>query len=155
MNEIRQHLLDRHDQARQAADQARDRLARLLDQGEDDLTDAIADLARLQPYAHWWKKVTDNIERGGMEPIAALTAVRTAASQTLIHQRTHRTASLFKHAHAMAHAEATRRFYNDTAVLNLATITGPGPAVPTITTPAVTLLASRCGHAEMPTGHGD
>ncbi|MEV0401073.1 hypothetical protein [Actinoallomurus sp. NPDC050550] len=45
----------------------------------------------------------------------------------------------------MAQTEATRRFYNDTAVLDLATITYPGPAVPTITTPAVTLLPRDTG----------
>jgi hypothetical protein len=111
---------------------ARGHLVRLLDECEDNLAEAIADVARLQPYARWWMRVTDHIEHGGMDPVAALTAARTAARQTLLLRSNPRTACPFEHGEAVAALEATRRFYNDTATLDLDAITRPGPATPTL-----------------------
>lgn len=137
MNEFREYLFDRRDQALDAAMHARGCLSDMLTECEDNLADAIAAVARLQPYARWWMTVTDHIEHGGLDPMAALTTARTAARQTLLLRSSPRTACPFEHGQAVAQTEATRRFYTDTAEFNLEAITGSGHTTPSLT-PAIT-----------------
>jgi hypothetical protein len=138
MNEFREHLIDRRDQALDAAMHARGRLSDMLTECEDNLADAMADVARLQPYARWWMAVTNEFEYGGLDPMAALTKARTNARQALLAHTSPHTACFFTHGQSQAAIEATRRFYNETAFFNLDTITGTAPATPTITTTAPT-----------------
>jgi hypothetical protein len=77
--------------------------------------------------------VTDEIEHGGLEAMAALTKVRTAARQALLQPCPAPAGSWFNLARSHAATEAARRFYHDTTIFNLDTITGTGSATPAIT----------------------
>ncbi len=136
MNDFREHLINRRDQAIDAAMEAHGRMTDLLIENEDTkLADAMADIARHQPYARWWIAVTDEFEQRGLDPMAALTKIRTRARSRLIQQAVPTTPSLFRTAQELASIEAARRFFNDTAFFNIDALTTPGPAAPTVTTP--------------------
>ncbi|GLY86052.1 hypothetical protein [Actinoallomurus iriomotensis] len=134
MNAFCDHLFNLRDQALDDAMRARADLTFVLDEGEDHkFAAAMSRVAHAQPYARWWMTVTDEIEHGGMDPMAALTKTRTTARQSLLQNGARRVGAWFDIAQDHAAAEATRRFYHDTAIFNLDTITGTGSATPTIT----------------------
>lgn len=134
MNAFCDHLYNLRDQALEDAMRARDDLTLVLDGCEDPkFAAAMERVAYAQPYARWWMAVTDEIEQGGLEAMAALTKVRTAARQALLRPCLAPAGSWFNLARSHAVTEATRCFYHDTAIFNLDTITGTGPATPAIT----------------------
>jgi hypothetical protein len=134
MDTFHHHLFNLRDQALEAAGHARHDLTLVLAECEDHrFAEAMERLAYAQPYARWWMRVTDEIEHGGLNPMTALTQVRTAARQALLNSYAARPRSWFTIALDNGATEATRRFYHDTARFNLDTITGTGPAAPTVT----------------------
>jgi hypothetical protein len=128
------HLFRLRDQALDEAMRSREELTLVLDESEDPkFARAMEHVAHAQPYARWWMAVTDEIEHGGLEAMAALTKVRAAARQALLLPHPTPGDSWFNVAHSHAATEAARRFYRDTALFNLDTITGSESAAPAIT----------------------
>lgn len=157
MNAFLDHLISLRDEALDAAMHARVHLTRVLEECEDSkFAQAMEQVAYCQPYARWWMRVTDEVEHGGLDPMAALTQARTAARRFLLQTRLAPSVSLFSTAQMIAEMEAIRRFYEDTAFFNLETITGPGPETPTVTgTPPAAppgTVTPPTGPATAPTG---
>lgn len=133
MNAFYDHLYNLRDQALEDAGRARDDLTHALDEyQESKFAWAMGQATYAQRYARWWMAVTDEIEHGGLDSMAALTKVRTAARQALLQNRITWGGSCFDVAYSYTVTEATHRFYNDTAQFNLDAITGTGPAAPII-----------------------
>ncbi|MCO5999765.1 hypothetical protein [Actinoallomurus rhizosphaericola] len=129
MNEFAQYLFRLRDEALEAAGDKCGRLIRLLEEAENDIADAIADFTVKQSYADWWMTVTDHIEHGGLDPVTALIRVRDAAHNAVLRgPGPHR--SMYHHAQSLARTDAARRFYNDTAALDLIAITTSAPTAP-------------------------
>jgi hypothetical protein len=134
MNAFLTHLSDRHEQAQEAAGEARSRLITILDEDGPALASAMADVAFLDAYARWWTTVIHHIEHAAFDPVTALSHARTAARRTLIEHPTPHLACPFAQGMAQASIEAARRFYHDTTTLDLDTIT----TTPHRTQPAIT-----------------
>ncbi|WP_221639954.1 hypothetical protein [Actinoallomurus bryophytorum] len=118
-----------------------------MDESEDPkFARAMEHVAHAQPYARWWMAVTDEIEHGGLEAMAALTKVRAAARQALLLPHPTPGDSWFNVAHSHAATEAARRFFRDTALFNLDTITGSESAAPAITGTGVPHAAAAPPH---------
>lgn len=107
------------DQALEAAGDACGALIRKLDEGDAALADAMAKVTDLQSYASWWMGVTDDIEHGGMDPFASLTRARTAAWEGPRYRPAFGAARPYADAEALARRQATRRFYDDSALSNI------------------------------------
>ncbi|GAB2841637.1 hypothetical protein GCM10027176_51850 [Actinoallomurus bryophytorum] len=138
MTIFRDHLFKMCEQAVDAVIRARSDLRDAMDKHEDTaLAAAMDQAAHTVPYARWWIDLTRTIEHGGLDPMIALTNARTAARQSLLQSgQPIPNRSWFTIAQSHATAEATRRFYHDTAIFNVEAITGPGPSAPSITGPA-------------------
>ncbi|GAA4617230.1 hypothetical protein GCM10023195_76810 [Actinoallomurus liliacearum] len=129
MNEFAEYVFHLRDEALEAAGNKRGRLIRLLEEADDDLAAAVADVAVHQSYASWWMSVTDHIEHGGLDPVTALARVREAAYRAAL-QAPGPGASAYQHAQAVARTDAARLFYNDTTAIGPATVTGSAPTTP-------------------------
>lgn len=123
MDAFRQYLIDRRDEALDAAGNARGHLIRLLDEGDHHLAPAMEQVTTLQAYAAWWTAVTDHIDHGGLDPVTALATTRTTAHQLILSPPRRSPRSMFDHAQSLAVLDAARRFYHDTARLDLDAIT--------------------------------
>ena len=127
MNAFVTHLSDRHEQAQEAAGEARSRLITILDEDGPALASAMAEVAFLDAYARWWTTVIHHIDHAGIDPVTALSHARTAARRTLLEHTTPRLACPFEQGVAQASIEAARRFYRDTTTLDTITTTHHRP----------------------------
>jgi hypothetical protein len=131
MNAFVTHLSDRHEQALEAAGEARSRLITILDEDGPALASAMADVALFDAYARWWTTVANDITDAGTDPITALSRARTTARRILLERTTPRGECPFGLGMAQAVIEAARHFYHDTATLDLDAITPAEIAPPT------------------------
>ncbi|WP_460344295.1 hypothetical protein [Actinoallomurus acanthiterrae] len=129
MNEFAHYLFHLRDEALEAAGDRRGNLIRRIEEGEDDLADAVADLTVNQSYATWWMTVTDHIEHGGLDAVTALTRTREAAYCAVLRGPGPHT-SVYQHAQSLARDAAARLFYNDTTAIDPATVTASTPTAP-------------------------
>jgi predicted ArsR family transcriptional regulator len=71
-------------QAVEEVAQARDELAKQLDKGHGDLTEAMTAVVYKQHYARWWDNLADNLNGNVLGEVAALMAIRDNARQALL-----------------------------------------------------------------------
>jgi hypothetical protein len=142
MQSFAQHLFTLRDNAKEAADEACNRLIGQLRIAAPDLGPAVAEVAHLQAYARWWTTLTNHIEHAHTDGVTALVRTRQAAHRLLLENVIPRSECPFTDAQAIANLEAARHFYHDTQALEVLPLP---PAVPASPPPAT-------GPAIPPTG---
>ncbi|GAB3971355.1 hypothetical protein GCM10029978_046390 [Actinoallomurus acanthiterrae] len=131
MQPFAQHLFNLRDNAKDAADEACNRLISQLRGASPDLGPAIAEVTHLQAYARWWTTLTNHIEHARADAITALVRTREAARRLLLENVIPRSECPFTDAQAIANLEAARHFYHDTQALEVVPFAPAGPTTPT------------------------
>ncbi|MCO5999764.1 hypothetical protein [Actinoallomurus rhizosphaericola] len=130
MQPFAQHLFGLRDNAKDAAEEACNRLISQLRVAAPDLGPAIAEVAHLQAYARWWTTLTNHIEHAHSDAVTALVRTRQAAHRLLLENVIPRSECPFTDAQAIANLEAARHFYHDTQALEIVPLPPAGPATP-------------------------